>query len=175
MRWSQIDFVNEAIRVGRSKTAHGTGRAVPLNRRALTAVTDWAKQFPDRKPSDHVFPAERVGFSGNDEIPQVFDTNPRKAITSWKTAWMTAREEAGVQCRFHDLRHTTVTRLLERGAPFGVVATIMGWSPATSVRMAKRYGHIGRSAQREALARLDDAPRSAEAPEAGKAADQPVH
>jgi integrase len=54
-------------------------------------------------------------------------------------------------------RHTTVTRLLERGVPFAVVATIMGWSPATSVRMAKRYGHIGPSAQREAMALLDAA------------------
>jgi hypothetical protein len=28
--------------------------------------------------------------------------------------------------------------------PFSVVATIMGWSPSTTVRMAKRQGHIGR-------------------------------
>jgi hypothetical protein len=38
---------------------------------------------------------------------------------------------------------------------FAVVATIMGWSPATSVRMVKRYGHIGASAQRDAMLRLD--------------------
>jgi integrase len=102
-----------------------------------------------------VFPSERVGFSGNDEIPQIFDTDPTKPITSWKKAWTTARTAAGVQCRFHDLRHTTVTRLLERGQSFAVVASIMGWSAGTSVRMAKRYGHIGPSAQRQALAALD--------------------
>lgn len=38
---------------------------------------------------------------------------------------------------------------------FAVVATVMGWSAATSVRMAKRYGHIGASAQREAMRLLD--------------------
>jgi hypothetical protein len=38
---------------------------------------------------------------------------------------------------------------------FAVVATIMGWSPATSVRMAKRYDHIEASAQREAMQRLE--------------------
>jgi len=27
----------------------------------------------------------------------------------------------------------------------------MGWSPATTVRMAKRYGHIGQSALRKAV------------------------
>ena len=34
LRWRQIDFANEALTVGRSKTAHGTGRPVPLNERA---------------------------------------------------------------------------------------------------------------------------------------------
>lgn len=30
LRWHQIDLTNEAIKVGRSKTTHGTGRPVPL-------------------------------------------------------------------------------------------------------------------------------------------------
>jgi integrase len=60
-----------------------------------------------------------------------------------------------VSCRFHDLRHTTVTRLLEKGAAFATVAVVMGWSAGTAMKMAKRYSHIGKSAQREALALLD--------------------
>ena len=155
LRWKQIDFVHEAIRVGRSKTEHGAGRAVHLNKRALTAIRDWASQFPKRKATDYVFPTERVGFSGNEEIPQIFDTDPKKPITSWKVAWASARTAAGVACRFHDLRHTAVTRLLEAGTPFAVVATIMGWSAATCLRMVKVYGHIGASPQRAAMAALD--------------------
>jgi succinyl-CoA synthetase alpha subunit len=42
-------------------------------------------------------------------------------------------------------------RLLERGAPLPVVATIMGWSASTTANMAKRYGHIGNTVQRAAL------------------------
>jgi integrase len=53
------------------------------------------------------------------------------------------------------MRHTAVTRLLESGQPFAVVADIMGWSAATAVRMAKRYGHIGESARRHAMAALE--------------------
>jgi integrase len=158
LRWRQVDFVNHAVTVGKSKTPYGTGRSIPLNGRAMNAMTMWAIEFPNRKPSHYVFPSEKVGVAGDDRIPAVFDTNPEKAIGSWKVAWTTAREAAGVTCRFHDLRHTTVTRLLERGVAFGVVATIMGWSPATSARMARRYGHIGPSAQRDAMALLDDAP-----------------
>ena len=41
--------------------------------------------------------------------------------------------------------------MLEAGVPFSVVATIMGWSPFTTVRMARRYGHIGQTAQRQAV------------------------
>jgi integrase len=172
LTWRQVDLVNEAVTVGKSKTDHGAGRAVPLNARALKAMTAWAQEFPDRKLSHCVFPSEKVGVAGNDRISSVFDTNPDKPISSWKVAWTTARANAGVSCRFHDLRHTTVTRLLERGVAFAVVATIMGWSPATSVRMAKRYGHIGASPQREAMLRLDDPPH---ADQESSTADKSVH
>jgi integrase len=160
LRWRQIDLANESVLVGKSKTIHGAGRQVPLNARALKILAAWASEFPDRKPSHYVFPSEKVSVAGDDRIPSVFDTLPDTPIGSWKVAWTTARDVAGVQCRFHDLRHTTVTRLLERGVAFAVVASIMGWSPATSVRMAKRYGHIGPSAQREAMARLDGADKT---------------
>jgi len=63
--------------------------------------------------------------------------------------------------RFHDLRHTCVTRMLEGGAPLSVVASILGWSAATTVRMAKRYGHIGQLAQRQAVKLLDAKPTRA--------------
>ncbi len=73
----------------------------------------------------------------------------------WKEAWEAARARAGVRCRFHDLRHTGCTRMLEAGVPFSVVASIMGWSASTTVRMSKRYGHIGQAAQRQAVAALN--------------------
>ena len=59
-------------------------------------------------------------------------------------------EPAPLKCRFHDLRHSAVTRLLEGGIPYPVVASMMGWSAATAIRMAKRYGHIGSNALRDA-------------------------
>jgi len=43
------------------------------------------------------------------------------------------------------------TVMLQAGVPFSVVASIMGWSACTTVRMAKRYGHIGDRAQRLAV------------------------
>ena len=61
-----------------------------------------------------------------------------------------SKKPARLQCRYHDLRHTAITRLLEAGIPYPVVAHMMGWSAATAIRMAKRYGHIGNQALRDA-------------------------
>lgn len=61
-----------------------------------------------------------------------------------------AEKQESLKCRFHDLRHSAVTRLLEAGIPYPVVASMMGWSAATAIRMAKRYGHIGNQALRDA-------------------------
>ena len=126
LRWRQVDLLARAIRVGKSKTPSGEGRVVPLNKTATKVLTAWAQQFPGRRPEHYVFPSERVGFSGNPEIAQVYGTDPTTPITSWKVAWTSARKAAGVQCRFHDLRHTCITRLLERGVPLSVVASLMG-------------------------------------------------
>ncbi len=87
----------------------------------------------------------------------VYDSDSMRPIGRWKEAWESAKVRAGVSCRFHDLRHTGCTRMLEAGVPFSVVATIMGWSPSTMVRMTRRYGHIGQAAQRQAVDTLNRA------------------
>ena len=150
LRWVQVNLSSCTITVGYSKTESGTGRVLPLNDRAVAILRFWASLVPDREPSDFVFPAERYGASG-DGATVVYDVDVMRPIGRWKEAWETAKKRAGVHCRFHDLRHTGCTRMLEAGMPFSVVATIMGWSASTIVRMAKRYGHIGQSAQRHAV------------------------
>ncbi len=54
-------------------------------------------------------------------------------------------------CRFHDLRHTAVSRMLNAGVPIAKVAKIVGWSTATMVRMAARYRHFTWGELREAI------------------------
>jgi hypothetical protein len=41
--------------------------------------------------------------------------------------------------------------MLEAGVPLSVVADVLGWSPATTTKMAKLYGHIGDAARRQAM------------------------
>lgn len=150
LRWGQVDLNSCTLIVGLSKTESGTDRLLPLNDRAVAILGFWASLFPRREPHHFVFPAERYGASG-DGATVVYDSDPTTPIGRWKEAWETAKTRAGVSCRFHDLRHTGCTRMLEAGVPFSVVATIMGWSPSTTVRMSRRYGHIGQIAQRQAV------------------------
>lgn len=156
LRWAQVDLVSCTLTVGHSKTESGTGRLLPLNDRAVAILGFWAALFPGRLATHFVFPAERYGASG-DGLTVVYDSDPTKPIGRWKEAWESAKSRAGVTCRFHDLRHTGCTRMLEAGVPFSVVATIMGWSASTTVRMSRRYGHIGQIAQRLAVNALKEA------------------
>ncbi|MGE0592789.1 MAG: tyrosine-type recombinase/integrase [Vicinamibacterales bacterium] len=102
-----------------------------------------------------MFPTEHYGLSGDERKPHAATIDPTKPTREVKTAWNGAKRAAGVNCRFHDLRHTACTRMLERGVPLAVVSALLGWSADTTARMAKRYGHIGSEAQRRAVEALD--------------------
>jgi integrase len=158
LRWSNVNLAARTLTVGVSKTESGAGRTIPLNERAFAILSFWASLFAQRQPEHYVFPSERYGAGGDGfKAACAHSTDPTKPIGRWKEAWEAAKKRAGVACRFHDLRHTACTRMLEAGAPFSVVAAIMGWSASTTVRMTKRYGHIGQEAQRQAVAALSGA------------------
>lgn len=168
LRWQQVDFAAREITVGKSKTDSGTGRVIPLNARVYAVLEFWASNFPARQPAHYVFPSEHYGAAGDDFKACTYQTDPEKPIGRWKEAWEAAKIRAKVQCRFHDLRHTGCTRMLEAGVPFPVLAMLMGWSSATTVRMAKRYGHIGQKALRTAVEAISSPAASAPAKTAEK-------
>jgi integrase len=45
--------------------------------------------------------------------------------------------------RFHDLRHTAVSRMIAARIPLPIIAKIVGWTAGTMAKMAARYGHFG--------------------------------
>jgi integrase len=85
--------------------------------------------------------------------------DPSKPASNWHTAWRALRDAAGLPgLRFHDLRHTLVTRLLEAGEPDHVVESITGH---LSRRMLEHYSHIRLNAKKQALDRLDRSGKAA--------------
>lgn len=70
-----------------------------------------------------------------------------------RRSWYRVREVLAEPTRFHDLRHTCVSLLLDRGVPPHVVREIVGHS-AIDVTMTI-YAHASLSEKRRAMARLD--------------------
>jgi integrase len=188
LQWGCVDFENRCLKFGKDKTAAGTGRIVPLSQRAVAALSFWATHFPERKPEHYVFPAERYGAGGDKFSPKAYHVDPSKPIGDIKEAWESARVRAArilkgeteetdanaetepkeaiapLACRFHDLRHTAVSRMLNAGTPIAKVAKIVGWSPATMVRMAARYGHFSLNELRGAVESINGAGIEAQSP-----------
>jgi len=53
--------------------------------------------------------------------------------------------------RFHDLRHSAVSRMVAARVPLPMIARIVGWSAGTTAKMAARYGHFGLEELRSAV------------------------
>jgi integrase len=89
-----------------------------------------------RGKSDYIFTGE--------------DGGPLKSITR---SFKTALRRAGIKdFRFHDLRHTSASYLLMRGASLKSVQQQLGHS---TLKMTERYAHISDQFQREEVNRLN--------------------
>ena len=138
LRWSHIDLMNRTAIVGKGKTDARTGRVIPLNQTAFAALTYCGSSRADAKPDHYVFPA-----CENHKI------DPLRPIKSFRTAWRNATKTAGLAgLRFHDLRHTAITKLAETPASEQTIMSIAGH---VSRRMLEHYSHIRMDAKRKAL------------------------
>lgn len=65
--------------------------------------------------------------------------------------WSTARDATGIDCRWHDLRHTCASWLVQAGVPLHTVGEFLGHSSPT---MTKRYAHLAPQHLADAIAKL---------------------
>jgi integrase len=157
LSWGQVDMDGRVITVGRAKTAAGTGRQIPMNEDLFRLLTEHAVWFGEKfgkpRPEHYLFPFGSPAPS-----------DPTRPTTTLKTVWGTIREEAKVECRLHDLRHTAATKMAEAGTPETTMLALMGHM---SRKMLERYSHIRMAAKRtavESLAAPKPAPKSEEVP-----------
>jgi integrase len=146
LRWRQIDLLKGIVTVGESKTEGGKGRLVYLSALATQTLQNWRSQFPDVQPSHAVFPRQAFGLKGEKNrfggVVVAFRTFPDQPVSTFKTAWETAKKAAGVECRWHDLRHTAASRIAAGGATEQTLQALFGWM---SPKMLERYSHEGGS------------------------------
>jgi integrase len=129
-RWEHVDLEGGVLYVSRSKTMGGEGREVPLGtvaKEVLIAI---------RKDSGHVFE-----FHGT-------------PIGTFKTAWLHAvKKSLPYHLRFHDLRHTANSRMMEAGVVQDIRKAILGHSSGREINT--RYTHVESPAKREAIRKLE--------------------
>jgi len=129
-RWEHIDWDRNLLSVTRSKTAGGEGREIPLTERLHSMLLEM------RQESGLVF---------------TYDENPIRSI---KTAWKATIRRAGIRyLRFHDLRHTFNTRLVEAGVQQEIRKALMGHSSGEEVNAI--YTHVEFPAKRTAIRKLE--------------------
>ncbi len=129
-RWEDIDLARRLLFVTRSKTPEGESREIPLSDRLVEYLL------------------ERCQPKG---LVVSYKDQPVRIV---KRTWRTAIKNAAIRhVRFHDLRHTFNTRLMEAGVLQEVRMALMGHSSGSKIHAT--YTHIELPVKREAIRKLE--------------------
>jgi integrase len=153
LKWSDGAIIAGRLIVGKSKTAAGMGRTIPLTKRVCAILTVWLSRFPGAAPDSFVFPHHRVAVRNGGIDHHLYEINLGRPIGSWKRAWKSACASAKVTYRWHDTRHSFVSRLAEN--PNVSEETIRALAGHVSKQMLERYSHIRNHAKVAAIAALE--------------------
>lgn len=161
LRIGSLELEKRQIRVRRVDTKPDAGsRTIELNRDATEAAARLVFRAsllkpPANEPEHYLMPKHlsRIAHGGH-KGERGYD--PAQHQQYWDTAWHSLTEAAGFSgLRFHDLRHTFITRMVELGVAIGVIQTFVGHM---SARMVRHYAHISSGAARKAVELMDADP-----------------
>ena len=127
--WRDVNLERGFVKF--TKTKNGEDRSVRLTNRAKQVLMNL----------------------GAKEFGPVF-TYREQAIKDVKTTFDKARQKAGLNdFRFHDLRHSFASRLVQKGIPIYEVMHLTGHK---SLAMVQRYSHLGPDYQNRAIDALNE-------------------
>lgn len=116
LRWDYVDMRRRMVTIPPGEAKAGRVIAIPLSADAMGVLRAQAGQS-----DTWVFP-----YKG-------------KPLAQIKSAWGKACARAGVDCRWHDLRHTWASWAVQRGVPLQVVQELGGWA---TYAMVLKYAHL---------------------------------
>jgi site-specific recombinase XerD len=130
--WSAIDLRARVLTVT-GRTAKGAkSRQIPLNAEAVVVLERWREQ------------GKRKGL--------LFTNGGGERIGTVKTAWIAVLEAAEIEgFRWHDLRHSFASKLVQRGVDLAVVRELLGHG---DFALTLRYSHLQPGQKADAVARL---------------------
>ena len=154
LQWKHISWEQKKLAIRRSKTPAGW-RDPSLNETCLDALRELHKR------------AAALGFAQPEHFLFLWHgrdkkLDPTRPMKGWRSAWRSLRTAAGLDhVRFHDGRHTALTRLAEKGVPDWVIRAQFGH---VSTAMMAVYSHVRRKALDEAAKALEPDASPAESP-----------
>ena len=118
LRWQNVDFARGLIYVTNTKTGHD--REVPMNSLVRETLLELQRAGGEH---EYVFTNSKTGIN----------------LSEVKRGFTSACRDAEINdLRFHDLRHTTGTRLADAGTDAFAIAEVLGHR---SLQTTKRYTH----------------------------------
>ncbi|MGP3977246.1 site-specific integrase [Streptomyces sp. 8N114] len=159
LRWDAVDLDRETLIVERAlQRVNGeltlvapktktSFRTIPLPPVVVKALTEHReRQAQERAAAGMEWKERGLVFTSRIGTPLEPDNLRR--------SWHPLRKRLGLEIRFHDLRHSAVSLLLDLGVPPHIVRQIVGHSDI-GVTM-KVYAHASLDEQRKALRKLGD-------------------
>lgn len=135
LTWGSVDLTGKWLTIRGCRAKSGNTRHMPLNPEALQVLSCWRERQGCPDPDTLV-------FSGRGGAPM------QRIDTSWRGVL----KAAGLRdFRFHDLRHTFASRLVESSVDLYAVQLLLGHA---DMNMTKRYAHLAPEHLQSAVARL---------------------
>jgi len=127
LAWADIDFDQRLVTVRNTKS--NRKRYIPMN----DVLVDMLKSLPHSAEDIHVFVNKHTGDIYGDI----------------KTSWLRTMRKAKIEnFRFHDLRHTFASRLVQNGETLLVVKELLGHK---DISTTMRYAHLAPADMRRAV------------------------
>ena len=131
LEWSQIDMQRRVAWIHPEDAKAGRAIGVALNDTACNVLKQQIGKH-SRWVFVHVKSSVRADGTRTKEA--------RRMRVDGNTAWRAGLKRAGIEnFRFHDLRHTWASWLIQSGVPLSVLQEMGGWE---SIEMVRRYAHL---------------------------------
>lgn len=118
LRWAQVDLERRQVWIPADEAKGGEDLYVPLNDLAIDIIRRQFGKHPER----------------------IFTYKGTPIVTVNTRCWRNALKRAGISdFRWHDLRHTWASWLIQNGTPLYDLQEMGGWKTES---MVKRYAHL---------------------------------
>lgn len=134
LKWDAVDFAGQTINITSARKGGLKARRLSLHPALFSSLESWYEEDEKRK----TMPETIIHYHG-------------AAVKKIDKAWSTAKKKGKIlrRLRPYDIRHGSVTEMLESGADLKAVSLIAGHaSPTTTMRT---YQHVSSALQRQAV------------------------